>query len=79
MKKKNRTILLFDSPRPLDMYFFRPSICSSTSSDKKVRHWVFYGGIGPNIYFNNLVLAKDQVNVLNYFSWQDHCGSPNIG
>lgn len=38
----------------------------STLSDKKIRHWVFYGGIGPNFYFNNLVLAKDQVNELNY-------------
>ncbi len=41
-------------------------IAQSTSSAKKLRHWVFYGGVGPNIYFNNLVLAKDQVNVLNY-------------
>jgi len=38
----------------------------SVSRDRKNRHWVFYGGIGPNLYFNNLILAKDQVNVLNY-------------
>lgn len=33
---------------------------------KKIRHFVFYGGIGPNFYFNDLVLGKDQVNALNY-------------
>ena len=43
------------------------AVAQSTSSDKKIRHWVFYGGVGPNIYFNNLVLGKDQAsNELNY-------------
>jgi hypothetical protein len=28
--------------------------------------FAFYAGIGPNIYFNNLVLAKDDVNEFNY-------------
>jgi hypothetical protein len=41
-------------------------IAQSTSSGKSNRHWVFYGGVGPNIYFNNLVVAKNFVNELNY-------------
>jgi hypothetical protein len=36
------------------------------SSSRKNRHFVFYGGVGPNYYFNNLVLAKDHVNEFNY-------------
>jgi hypothetical protein len=39
---------------------------SATVEKKKLRHIVFYGGIGPNIYFNNLVLAKNEVNTFNY-------------
>ena len=42
------------------------AIAQSMSNDKKKRHFVVYGGLGPNFYFNNLVLGKDQVNVLNY-------------
>jgi hypothetical protein len=38
---------------------------NSTSSDKK-HAFTIYGGLGPNIYFNNLVLAKDDVKELNY-------------
>jgi hypothetical protein len=37
------------------------------SSSPKPRHkWAVYAGVGPNVYFNNLVLAKNQVNVVNY-------------
>ncbi len=32
----------------------------------KVHHFTFYAGVGPNYYFNNLVLAKQKVNELNY-------------
>ncbi len=58
------------APRCLLVFLFCilsiDGIAQSTSNDKKNRHWVFYGGVGPNFYFNNLVLAKDQVNALNY-------------
>lgn len=32
----------------------------------KSRHFTFYAGVGPNFYFNNLVLAKDYVKEYNY-------------
>lgn len=45
------------------------------SSKKKERHFAFYGGVGPNYYFNNLEVGKDAVNELNYsfvgrFMWE---------
>lgn len=39
---------------------------SASDESKKNRHFVFYGGIGPNFYFNNLVLGKNEVNAFNY-------------
>jgi hypothetical protein len=38
---------------------------SDNSSEKKHK-FSLYAGVGPNIYFNNLVLAKDYVHELNY-------------
>ena len=32
----------------------------------KQHRWTVYGGVGPNYYFNNLVIAKDKVTELNY-------------
>jgi len=32
----------------------------------KKHKFTFYAGLGPNIYFNNLVLAKDYVKEFNY-------------
>jgi len=66
MKKKPHYLALRFALGLWICIFSAQAFAQSTSSDKKIRHWVFYGGIGPNIYFNNLVLAKDQVNVLNY-------------
>ncbi|MEN9685695.1 MAG: hypothetical protein RLZZ28_1481 [Bacteroidota bacterium] len=39
---------------------------AQTKPREKKHHMVLYGGLGPNFYFNNLVLAKDQVNEFNY-------------
>jgi len=33
---------------------------------EKTHRWVVYGGIGPNLYFNNLEIATDKVKPLNY-------------
>ena len=38
----------------------------STPPPVKRDKFAFYAGIGQNMYFNNLVLAKDNVNPLNY-------------
>ncbi len=43
-----------------------PAIAQSDKTNKSKRHWTVYGGIGPNYYFNNLVLLKNEVNELNY-------------
>ena len=32
----------------------------------KTHHFTFYAGVGPNYYFNNLVIAKNKVNEFNY-------------
>ncbi len=32
----------------------------------KNHQWVLYAGVGPNYYFNNLVVAKGKVNEINY-------------
>ncbi len=42
---------------------------------KKKHQFAFYGGFGPNYYFNNLVLGKNLVNDFNYsfvgrFMWE---------
>jgi hypothetical protein len=49
----------------------------STSSPPPVKkhHFAFYGGVGPNYYFNNLVIGKQNVNSFNYsfagrFMWE---------
>ena len=41
----------------------------------KTARFILYAGLGPNFYFNNLVLAKDEVNEFNYafvarFMWE---------
>lgn len=33
---------------------------------EKTHRWTLYGGIGPNYYFNNLEVAKNFVNEVNY-------------
>ena len=37
----------------------------STSLNKNHR-WALYAGVGPNYYFNNLVVGKNKVNEINY-------------
>jgi hypothetical protein len=39
---------------------------TDAASVKKNYPFTLYAGVGPNYYFNNLVLAKDYVNELNY-------------
>lgn len=52
------------------------SACAqSDAAQPKQRGFVAYAGIGPNYYFNNLVLTKNKVNELNYsvigrFMWE---------
>ncbi len=46
-----------------------------TVNKKKKHKYSLYMGVGPNYYFNNLVLAKDYVRELNYsfvtrFMWE---------
>ncbi len=48
---------------------------SESAPSEKKNAFVVYGGLGPNIYFNNLVLAKKDVKELNYsfaarFMWE---------
>src|SRR5712675_3203018 len=66
MKKSQRHLALQFTLVFLICVFSISSMAQSNSKAPKKRHFVFYGGIGPNFYFNNLVLAKDQVNALNY-------------
>jgi len=66
MKKTQYHLALRFALGLLICVFSIDATAQSTSSDKKIRHWVFYGGVGPNFYFNNLVLGKDQVNAFNY-------------
>jgi hypothetical protein len=47
---------------------------AKNKSAKKYKYTI-YAGVGPNYYFNNLVLAKDYVNEFNYsfvtrFMWE---------
>lgn len=52
------------------------SVAQLDSHLSSKRHRIaFYAGAGPNYYFNNLVLARDQVNPFNYsfvgrFMWE---------
>src|SRR4051794_22074063 len=39
---------------------------STVSVPEKYHPFTLYVGAGPNYYFNNLVLAKDKVNEVNY-------------
>jgi hypothetical protein len=39
---------------------------NSNAQSNKEHRFAFYAGAGPNFYFNNLVLAKEKVNELNY-------------
>jgi hypothetical protein len=60
-------------------YFFAIQAClaqapNTIKSPKKYKYTI-YAGVGPNYYFNNLVLGKDYVNELNYsfvtrFMWE---------
>lgn len=38
----------------------------SSVAPKKQHRWVVYGGIGPNVYLNNLQVAADKVKPVNY-------------
>jgi hypothetical protein len=38
----------------------------SSAQETKQHRWTFYGGIGPNYYFNNLEIAKNVVTEVNY-------------
>jgi hypothetical protein len=48
--------------------FFTTNLLAQTESlpPAKKDKFAVYAGIGPNIYFNNLVLAKDYVNPVQY-------------
>jgi hypothetical protein len=48
---------------------------SENAAVKKDKHFMFYSGIGPSYYFNNLAIGKDGVNELGYsivgrFMWE---------
>jgi hypothetical protein len=42
------------------------AIAQSNKPETKTYRYSIYGGVGPNIYFNNLVIGADYVNELNY-------------
>ncbi len=47
--------------------FMTSHAMSQTDNAQPKRHrFTIYGGVGPNYYFNNLVIAKNSVNELNY-------------
>jgi hypothetical protein len=39
---------------------------ASYGQETKSHRWTFYGGLGPNYYFNNLEIAKNVVTEVNY-------------
>lgn len=50
-------------------------LCTVCVAQGKTHRFTLYAGLGPNYYFNNLVLAKSQVNEINYsfvtrFMWE---------
>lgn len=50
---------------------FTSNLFAQTDSDNTIpqkggHKWSIYGGVGPNIYFDNLVIGKDYVNPINY-------------
>ena len=61
----------------MGIFFLSFTVMAQTGEVKPVRKNRFsvYTGLGPNYYFNNLVLLKDEVNALNYsfagrFMWE---------
>lgn len=42
------------------------SVCAQDTPPAKSHRWVLYGGIGPNLYINNLEIAADRVKPINY-------------
>lgn len=48
--------------------FFSTNLSAQTESlpSAKKDKFAIYAGVGPSVYFNNLVLAKDKVQTLNY-------------
>ncbi len=51
----------------LVILLFFLSFQAKAQMDSTMKHrFTVYAGIGPNYYFNNLVILKDQVNELNY-------------
>jgi hypothetical protein len=64
MKMKNKHIFLL-----ITLLVFTSNFVFAQSQDAtkpRVHKFVIYGGVGPNNYFNNLVIAKDYVNEINY-------------
>ena len=47
-------------------FAFRGMAQTNDAKSVKTHHFTFYAGVGPNYYFNNLVLAKNKVNEFNY-------------
>ena len=47
-------------------FAFKGKAQTNDTKSTKAHHFTFYAGVGPNYYFNNLVLAKQKVNELNY-------------
>ena len=67
---KNILIVLFSFAAALPV-----KAQTTTEPAVKPHRYSLYAGVGPNIYFNNLVIAKDYVNELNYsfafrFMWE---------
>jgi hypothetical protein len=61
----------------ITLCFCSASLLAQTDNGVAVKKHKFavYGGVGPNLYFNNLVLGKDYVHELNYsfsakFMWE---------
>jgi hypothetical protein len=54
---------------------FSFSAVAQTQTPAKKHKFAIYAGVGPNIYFNNLVIAKEYVKEINYsfagrFMWE---------
>lgn len=47
-------------------FAFKGMAQTNVATSAKTHHFTFYAGVGPNYYFNNLVLAKNKVNEFNY-------------
>ena len=51
----------------LIFFIASPLLAQHSDSTKAIRRpFALYIGFGPNLYFNNLEIAKDHVNLLNY-------------